>query len=181
MPTRCLPDDYDIPRPFGPPTPEQVGAILTAYDTTVTASTWAARALEDLTLCIDAPSAPLATARKLARLAEVGPETHREYDSTELRRAARRRGESHHLGPVERRLINLGVTDALTLLQAAAIDHTGRNLIASAKEPRLGIAAPHPAPQDGSLHESVSQVEPHHRLSSRFPDHPRRGPHPPHR
>jgi hypothetical protein len=146
VPTRCLPDDYDIPYPFGAPAREQVGAILIAYDTAVTASTEAAATLGEVALRIDAPSAPLATARKLASLADASPETHREYDGTELRRAARRMGESQITGPVERKLIKLGVTDARTLLQAAAIDHAGRNLITSAKNARSHpVLRPEPA------------------------------------
>lgn len=63
MPTRLLPEHYDIPSQYAPAPPAVAGALLSAYDSAIQADLRAAPVLDDLAVAIDAPSNLLAAAR----------------------------------------------------------------------------------------------------------------------
>ena len=63
MPTRLLPDYYDIPQRYTRVSPTLAGELLSAYDTVTTASVHAVEALDKLAVITDAPSSMLAAAR----------------------------------------------------------------------------------------------------------------------
>jgi len=164
VPTRYLADEYDIPYSYARALGKQAGRVLNAYDAAVAASTYTAMMLEDLVLCIDAPSGPLATARRLARVADPD-----RMPAHELRRCAQLQPPGRNLagprtpGPVEKKLITLGVSEPFTLLQAAAIDHAGRELIATAGQTAKAAPPPLRHPASGALqppgrHKAQSQA-----------------------
>ncbi len=62
MPTRLLPDHYDIPQPYTRISPPLAGELLSAYDTVTTASLHAAETLDKLAVVMNAPSSMLAAA-----------------------------------------------------------------------------------------------------------------------
>ncbi|HEY1914351.1 MAG TPA: hypothetical protein VGH27_02135 [Streptosporangiaceae bacterium] len=141
VPTRLLTEYHDIPHPFGPATPLQVEAVTGTYNAAVQASTTAVQAVEKLILSVDAPSAPLAMARHISRPTFVAPalvhvDNSRQPVSTEP--AQEKPPERRPSGPIENELVKLGVSDSHTLLQAAALDHAGRELIASVNKKSAG-------------------------------------------
>lgn len=138
VPTRCLPEEYDIPYPFGPAPPAQAAAILDAYRSAADVNARTAEVMEELVITIDAPSALLALARTLGPAHQVTAPAGRAFSGhSRLAATPAQQGlpaEAQEPGPVEGKLIRLGVTDPFILLQAAAVDHAGRDLIAGATQ-----------------------------------------------
>ena len=62
IPTRLLPDDYDIPHSYSPAPRSRVTALLDGYRLAVKTCTAATTALDDLALAAGAPSRVLAAA-----------------------------------------------------------------------------------------------------------------------
>ena len=63
LPTRLMPDDCDIPRPYSPALRSWTRTHLTSYDTAIRASTSAVMTLDNLAIALDAPSWALAALR----------------------------------------------------------------------------------------------------------------------
>jgi len=72
VPTRTLPDGYDVPRKFASALPSTTAALLAAYQTAAAASDLAVAGLDRLAVTAGAPSRILGFARAAARL---GPDT----------------------------------------------------------------------------------------------------------
>jgi hypothetical protein len=127
VPTRSLPDRFDIPHPFAPAPRDRVDALLGAYETARTASAQATAALATIAVEVGAPSHILT----LARVATRG-------DSAIMANGQRKPGDSeaHDVqacpGPVERILHDLGVTNPAMLVRASAIDQLSEQLILGA-------------------------------------------------
>jgi hypothetical protein len=133
MPTRLLPDHYDIPQPYTRVSPQLAAELLSAYDTVTTASLHAAETLDKLAIIMDAPSSMLAAARISASPA-----------------VSQRRRPAHHgvrqqppsdplaggpqpqPGQTELILRSLQITEPAMLLRAAAVDQAARDLLARA-------------------------------------------------
>jgi hypothetical protein len=64
VPTRQLPPEYDVPRPYGAAPDDRIAELMTAYLSTLTATRTAATHLADLALTTEAPSKVLALARR---------------------------------------------------------------------------------------------------------------------
>ena len=66
VPTRSLPEDENVPRPFAPAPTARFRAVRDAYQAALDASIQAAQVLDTLTVATRAPSMPLALARAAA-------------------------------------------------------------------------------------------------------------------
>jgi hypothetical protein len=129
VPTRSLPDRFDIPHPFAPAPPERINALLDAYHHAGTASAQAAAHVAAIAADIRAPSHILTLARTAIR-GDSGFLTDGEREPPEP--------EPHHAkglpGPVERILQDLGVTNPAMLARASAIDQLSEQLILGAAD-----------------------------------------------
>ena len=131
VPTRSLPDRFDIPHPFAPAPRDRIDALLDAYHDAGTASAQATAAVAAIAADVRAPSHILTLARAAIR-----------GDSESLangeRESAQPGPEPHHAqglpGPVERILQDLGVTSPAMLARASAIDQLGEQLILGAAD-----------------------------------------------
>jgi len=131
VPTRSLPDGYDVPRPYAEAPPNRIDSLLTVYQHAGEASASARDAVAGIAETIRASSRMLTAARSAARARlgdSRGSEPDRAYDAAV---ADERRDQP---GPVERILRDLGLTTRDLLRRAAAIDHAGQQLIIAAVE-----------------------------------------------
>jgi hypothetical protein len=131
VPTRSLPDTFDIPHPFAPAPPDRVNALLDAYHEAGTASARTIAAVATIAADVRAPSHVLSLVRAAIRgdseflakdeqkSAQPGPEPDRSQDLP---------------GPVERILQDLGVIHPTMLARASAIDQLGEELILGAAD-----------------------------------------------
>jgi hypothetical protein len=127
VPTRSLPDRFDIPHPFAPAPRDRVDALLNAYDNARTASAQATAAVATVAAEVGAPSHILTLARAAIRCdSEIMANGQQKPPEPEPRDA---RGLP---GPVERILHDLGVTNSAMLVRASAIDQAGEQLILGA-------------------------------------------------
>ena len=69
VPTRLLPDKYDIPHPYTSAPRAHSDALLAAYDTAIEATTRITAALDDLATAVNSPSSLLAAARRASATA----------------------------------------------------------------------------------------------------------------
>ena len=137
MPTRKLPDYYDVPHRHWQAAPSKIAALLDAYQAASAASSHAATELDSLAVAMNAPSRILATARAAISTAKAGP------PDTALRRPSEPASERVSgpdpagpapPGPVEQAIRELGTADFIVLLRAQAIDKAARRLLAEAKD-----------------------------------------------
>jgi hypothetical protein len=137
VPTRSLPDEYDVPYRFSPAPPSSADPLLSSYQQALQASQEATAATSTLAAEVRADSRVLTTARAAAcrsPSAWAGRPLH--PASAELGRdrhgAAITAAQHPQLlppGPVERILIELDVRSTSDLEQAAAIDRAADKLI----------------------------------------------------
>ena len=127
VPTRSLPDRFDIPHPFAPAPPDRINALLDAYHNARTASAQATAAVAMIAAEVRSPSHILTLARAATR------------NDSEIMANGQQKpaAPEHHAaqacpGPVERILHDLGVTNPAMLIRARAIDQIGEQLILDA-------------------------------------------------
>jgi hypothetical protein len=124
VPTRSLPDRFDIPHSFAPAPLDRVETLLGAYQNARTASAHVTAAIATIAADLRAPSHILSLARAaISRDSEFM--TNSQQDSAEPERS----DERVYPGPVERILHDLGVTNAAMLDRASAIDKFSEQLI----------------------------------------------------
>jgi hypothetical protein len=129
VPTRSLPDNFDVPHPFAPAPRDRVRALLATYNDVRTASDQVTVTIAHVAAEVRAPSHILTTARAVVR-AGPGPDG---YISPEPARPSAPPSPAHEMpGPVERILQDLGVTSTDVLHRASAIDQAGEQLIVDA-------------------------------------------------
>jgi hypothetical protein len=133
VPTQTLPDDFDVPRPFAHAPADRVDYLLDHYRQAGHTSRQASSAVGKTATATRAPSRVLTAARAAVTAGHDGSvarssdadravaDVTLEPDSTPSA------GES--AGPVERTLVNLGVTRPELLRQGAQIDQAGERLI----------------------------------------------------
>ena len=133
LPTRLMPQHYDIPWPYAPlPTP-MAGDLIGSYHTAASASLRAAITLDGLAVTTGAPSSLLATARAQAGSPAIVPQpggddsVQRQAHISQLTRAPRLQA-----GHTESILLSLRITETALLLRAAAIDDAAADLFANA-------------------------------------------------
>jgi hypothetical protein len=137
VPTRSLPEDNDIPRPFTPAPVARWQALQEAYRVALYASIQAAGALDELTVATGAPSRALMLARAAASVQSHRRGRLSRPDDDALRDPLpigspfrHSRASTGRAGPVEQAIRDRGVSDPVILLRAAAIDNAAHHLIA---------------------------------------------------
>jgi hypothetical protein len=150
VPTRSLPEDYDIPRPFATAPVSRCQVLHEAYRAALDASVQAARALDELSITAGAPSKALALARAAAsaqsrrRGSQPRPDDGTPGDpplsGTPFTHS---RAATGRPGPVEEAIRARRMSDPVILMRAAAIDNAARQLILHAEN-----AAPAPSSPD---------------------------------
>jgi hypothetical protein len=132
VPTRSIPDTFDIPYPFGPATGAHLEPLLSAYHDAEAASLQATTDVATVASAVRAPSQILTTARAVVQASrDGGPAGQRQHPAEP---PAPRRSSPEMPGPVERILSDLGVTSHATLQRAAAVDQAGEQLILEAAQ-----------------------------------------------
>ena len=142
VPTRSLPDKFDIPHPFAHAPSDRVDQVLDGYRDAGTASARATAAVAEVAAGIRAPSQIL-TAARAAVHAGGGLAASDRQPSAEPAKV--RSWSRNAAGPVQRILQDLGVTSQSVLLRAAAIDKAGEQIILEngpAAGPRHSRSAP---------------------------------------
>lgn len=133
--TRLLPEDYDIPYPYGPAPPSRVTALLDSYRLAVKTCADATAALDALALTARAPSHVLAAAHTAPA---ASPSSHAAPSAQPDREKEKRTQEHLPLiprgksGRVEEAVRDLQLTDPALLVRAAVIDEAARDLLAEA-------------------------------------------------
>jgi hypothetical protein len=148
VPTRVVPENYDIPHPYAPAPRAHSGALLDAYHTAMRATTRSTAALDDLASAINAPSSLLCAARRA---------------STATRQQQRRQDGQQPIaqppvvtpvpGRTEQALRKLRIRDPALLLRAAVIDQAASDLITEATAKahnRDSVTAPPSRPSPGA-------------------------------
>ena len=161
VPTRSLPDGYDIPYRFAPAPPSSTAPLLSSYDQALQASAEATKAMADIAADLQADSRVLTTARAAARAdpsAWAGPpirEMPMDLGGTQERssQVAVHDAQLAPPGPVERILIELDVTSKPDLEHAAAIDRAADQLILRA------ASTARPSQPDRDLGRSAGSAE----------------------
>jgi hypothetical protein len=136
VPTRSLPDYYDIPRPYGPAPPDRVGVVLAAYKYAHEASSRAEARVAEVAHATRSPSTVLTLARDV-RSRSAASQRPRGRGRRGRMHAEPARFESPAVpGPVERSLQLLGVTNPDRVRHAMLIDRAGEQLIIDASTER---------------------------------------------
>ena len=140
VPTRSLPEDYDVPRPFATAPVSRCQVLHEAYRVALDASVQAARALDELSVAAAAPSKALALARAAAsaqssrRGSQPRPDDgipgDQPLSDTPFTHS---RAATGRPGPVEEAIRARRMSDPVILLRAAAIDNAARQLIIQAE------------------------------------------------
>jgi len=135
VPTRFLPDTFDIPRPFGHAPKDRVDPLLAVYQDTGQLSVETTAAVATVAEATRAPSQLLTTTSTAVDTnhdASYGDQTGGQdkmhgRDEVEVGRESR-----DMPGPVERTLLDLGVTSADVLQRGAEIDRASAQIIIDA-------------------------------------------------
>ncbi len=145
VPTRSLPEDYDVPRPYATAPVSRCRALEEAYRVALHASIQAVRALDELAVAARAPSKTLAFARAAAPSQSRRPGSQPRPDDGipgDQQPAAnpftRTRAPADVPGPVEQAIRQRRISDPVMLLRAAAIDSAARQLITQAENTTPG-------------------------------------------
>jgi hypothetical protein len=130
IPTRLLPDQYDVARRYSPAPSAQADELLGAYGTAIDASLRAVTALDELAVTIDAPDSALQAARSAASRRTSASQPI-ESDATPAQPQVRQPPyvPSPQPGPIERILGGLQISEPAMLLRAAALDDAARELL----------------------------------------------------
>jgi hypothetical protein len=135
-PTRSLPADYDVPRPFASAPTSRYQALQDAYHVALDASIHAAHVLDGLAIAIRAPSRVLGLARAAESMQSHRRGNQSQIDPDDLRipdlSFMHSRFSTGVAGPVEQAIRDRKVHDPIILLRAAAIDDAARQLIIQA-------------------------------------------------
>ena len=141
VPTRSLPEDYDVPRPFATAPVSRCQVLHEAYRVALDASVQGARALDELSVTAGTPSKMLALARAAASAQSRRPGNQpRPDDGTPGGPQpadipfTHSRASTGRPGPVEQAIRERHISDPVMLLRAAAIDNAARQLIAQAQD-----------------------------------------------
>jgi hypothetical protein len=127
VPTRVLPENYDIPHPYAPAPRARSGALLDAYHAAIDATIRSTAALDDLAAAVDAPSSLLTAARRAS--ATVQHDQRRQHDQQQ---AAQPTVVTPVPGRTEQALRKLRIRDPALLLRAAVIDQAASDLVTEA-------------------------------------------------
>jgi hypothetical protein len=127
VPTRVLPENYDIPHPYAPAPRSHSSALLDAYHTAIDATMHSTAALDNLATAVDAPSSLLTASRRAS--AAVRHDQRRQHDQQQ---AAQPPVVTPVPGRTEEALRKLRIRDPALLLRAAVIDQAASDLVTEA-------------------------------------------------
>jgi hypothetical protein len=128
LPTRLMPDGYDIPHRYTRAPGPRTDALLAMYVTATSVSALVTEVLDDLAAAIDAPSTLLGAHRNFEN---PQPGTRRHEGNRRAERAAEP-GAPPQAAQIERVLHSLQITEPAMLLRAVAIDQADSDLLAEA-------------------------------------------------
>ena len=158
VPTRSLPEGYDVPRAYAPALTGTVLEAQDAYHDAADASIRAARDLDEIAIAIAAPSKTLALARAAAPVQtrrrggySTWPDEDGSYHPPHVGVSFKHSRASTGLpGPVERAVRARRADDPVILLRAVAIDNAARQLI--------GLADNGSAPPEAGIQEDIDDA-----------------------
>jgi hypothetical protein len=176
VPTRSLPDTFDIPHPFAPAPGRRVDILLAPYRHAGAASAELASVVAKVAADVRAPSRILANAREAVQAGFMP-----EVASARLRREPTAAPGPVRVqpGPVERILEDLGVSSPDVLLRASAVDQAGEQMILDVVRRMDARQVPYP-PRDLNSSAGVAEVINHllasgdpRAVTALHPPHPR--------
>jgi hypothetical protein len=145
VPTRTLPEEYDVPYKFGHAAPAQAASVVDAYQAAVETAVHMVEDLDALAVTLHSPSRILAAVRAAAHPEQrdsraMVPGRSVAPPFSPLARELGAIGDIHP-GPVEKAVRQMQTTDPLLMLRAKAIDLAGRELLTEARRTRPGHSA----------------------------------------
>jgi hypothetical protein len=176
VPTRSLPGDYDIPRPYAPAPPQHTAQLFGSYRDAARASRQATVAIGRAAQAAGAPSRILTTARDIT--ATIRPATP-VFDVGERATTTGQPEEPAPPGPLQHTLHTLGVTDAVLLTRGADLDHASQRLLIdaadhlSARRPQPGVTLNDTAASAALLNHALATGHPQAAGLMRQPDQPK--------
>jgi hypothetical protein len=129
VPTRSLPDKFDIPHPFAPAPRDRIGVLFAAYEEAGTCSAHAVAAVAMVAENIRAPSQILTAVRAAAQGGNDFKPNNMQQPAKPAAEPSDKRGFP---GPVERILLDLGVTSPVVLARATTLDQLSEQLVLDA-------------------------------------------------
>jgi len=145
VPTRSLPADSDVPRPYATAPVSRCRALEEAYRVALNASIQAMRALDELAVAASAPSNTLALARAAAPTQSRRPGSQPPPDDSNpggqqptANPFTHTRAPTDRPGPVEQTIRQRHISDPVMLLRAAAIDSAAQQLLTQAENATPG-------------------------------------------
>lgn len=154
VPTRTLPEYYDVPYRYGNATPAATAALTDAYQAARNATEHAVTGLDTVAVTMNAPTRVLAAARAAIRPATDADEHHKADAPDRLRQqqsVAPDPEPRHRPGPVEQAVRSAGSPDLILLMRARAIDKLAEKLITEAKKLSQDVEMPGPVSRRGQL------------------------------
>ena len=132
VPTRMMPDGWDMPYRYSPAPASFVDDLLITYDTAIMANKHAVAVLDDLAAAIGTPSHILGMARTIPASQPTAPR-RTSGKLVEQSENTRQRDTLLQPGPLGRVLHDLQISEPRALLRAAAIDKAAHELTAEAR------------------------------------------------
>jgi hypothetical protein len=172
VPTRTLPEYYDVPYRYGKATPAATAALVDAYEAACRATDRAVVGLDTVAITVKAPTRVLATARAAISPA---PDTGERRTVAAPGQPGQRSATSAPRPPdwpgsVEQAVRNADSPDLILLMRARAIDKLADKLIAEAKQPPQDVDAAGGADARGP--SAVLARSPARVASENFPPNP---------
>jgi hypothetical protein len=131
VPTRTLPDDYDIPRPYATAPPQHTAPLLARYRDAIHASHQATTPIERAAQVTGAPSRTLTTARAATQTTPSGsPAANPDDQATPGGREQTRPVP----GPLQQALLGLGINSPALLARGADLDQASERLLIEAAD-----------------------------------------------
>ena len=131
VPTRTLPDDYNIPRPYATALPEHTGPLLARYRDASHASRQATTPIGRAADATGAPSRALTTARAATRATPSASPAANPDDQA----ARGGREQTRDMpGPLQQALLGLGITSPSLLARGADLDRASERLLIEAAD-----------------------------------------------
>jgi hypothetical protein len=153
VPTRTLPDDYDIPRPYAPASDEHTTALLNQYRDARQTSRDAAAAVGRAAQATRAPSRALTAVRAAAR---TMPHSASPASDTSAQVALAGRDHASDMpGPLQHTLLRLGITSPALLDRGAELDTASQRLLIDATDQ---LPPGYRRPQAGTLTKSAASA-----------------------
>jgi hypothetical protein len=149
VPTRTLPDDYDIPRPYAPAPDESTSILLSQYRDACHASRNAAATIGHAAQATRAPSRALTAARAASQPASPA------RDATAPTTPPGQKHAPDMPGPLQHTLLRLGITSPTLLDRGADLDRASQRLLTDAADQ---LPPGHQHPQASTLHKSAASA-----------------------